>query len=329
MRRVYLDQNKWIDLARAAHGRRKGERYVDALAACRLAVTSGTATFPLDTNRWNETGKRQDDASRRRLASIMIELSQRNTMRRADLVTTHELDSILHELCGRPAEVEPLQVHGVGLAHMMGGAVTLPKMRVPEGVQLDDLQLGTVEANFEALVEAELFTGGPVADETPEIKALRKSLADVNQEYAAHEESIAEQLLLNGFTKGNRLNDALAYADLGAILGRLTERIVAAGLDPGDFFRTHLSPDPSHFISRLPSRHVAAVMRKAKHAQGQQRWTHTDFTDLLGLPVAVVHCDVVVTEKQWVHHFSQAGVAERYDTVLLSDTAELATKLAG
>lgn len=46
MRRVYLDQNKWIDLARAATGRAEGGRFVEALAAARDAVAAGTAVFP-------------------------------------------------------------------------------------------------------------------------------------------------------------------------------------------------------------------------------------------------------------------------------------------
>lgn len=37
---VYLDQNKWIDLARAATGHRLGERFADALTSARAAVAS-------------------------------------------------------------------------------------------------------------------------------------------------------------------------------------------------------------------------------------------------------------------------------------------------
>ena len=43
MRREYLDQNKWIDLARAASGRSDGEPFIDALAVCRFGVENGLA----------------------------------------------------------------------------------------------------------------------------------------------------------------------------------------------------------------------------------------------------------------------------------------------
>lgn len=38
---VYLDQNKWIDLARAETGQPKGEPFVETLAAFKQAVDEG------------------------------------------------------------------------------------------------------------------------------------------------------------------------------------------------------------------------------------------------------------------------------------------------
>jgi hypothetical protein len=41
-----------------------------------------------------------------------------------------------------------------------------------------------------------------------------------------------------------------------------------------------------------------------------------------------VYCDVVVTERQWVHRLRQGKVDQRYDTVLLTDTADLVNVFA-
>lgn len=60
MLRVYLDQNKWVDLARAATGHCLGGRFAGALAMARAGVASGTVSFPLDMCRYWETGKRGD-----------------------------------------------------------------------------------------------------------------------------------------------------------------------------------------------------------------------------------------------------------------------------
>jgi hypothetical protein len=47
MKRVYLDQNKWIDLMRAKHGRKSGERFVDALTIARAGVDNRLISSPL------------------------------------------------------------------------------------------------------------------------------------------------------------------------------------------------------------------------------------------------------------------------------------------
>lgn len=76
------------------------------------------------------------------------------------------------------------------------------------------------------------------------------------------------------------------------------------------------------FIDDLPTRYVTNVLRAAKHRQ-KQAWEPNDFVDVVALPVAAVYCDVVVTEKQWVHMMRQRNVEDRYGTRLLSDTADL------
>jgi len=51
---VYLDQIKWINLARAATDHPRGKHFTDALAICRAGVASGAVSF---LYRYWETGK--------------------------------------------------------------------------------------------------------------------------------------------------------------------------------------------------------------------------------------------------------------------------------
>lgn len=44
---VYLDQNKWIDLARAESGHPQGARFIETLAVLKAAADEGRARFPL------------------------------------------------------------------------------------------------------------------------------------------------------------------------------------------------------------------------------------------------------------------------------------------
>lgn len=119
MVRVYLDQNKWIDLARAAHGHRDGERFHEALECVRASVANGFAQYPLSLGDYFETWRQGNEGARRRLAVTMTEISRHvsiaspparwvHELRRTGLLKDHgtralrsvaDLPAILGELC--------------------------------------------------------------------------------------------------------------------------------------------------------------------------------------------------------------------------------------
>ncbi len=70
-------------------------------------------------------------------------------------------------------------------------------------------------------------------------------------------------------------------------------------------------------LSALPSRDVIFDLRRLRHADTNARWKANDLNDLGSLSVALPYCDIVVTEKQWRHLAVQAGIPDRYGTVVL------------
>jgi hypothetical protein len=73
---IYLDLNKWIDLARANSGHEEGKPYHAALRTAKRLVFSKLAIFPLSFAHFMEVAKIGDVTRRRNLASLMVELSQ-------------------------------------------------------------------------------------------------------------------------------------------------------------------------------------------------------------------------------------------------------------
>ena len=57
------------------------------------------------------------------------------------------------------------------------------------------------------------------------------------------------------------------------------------------------------------------------HARGQHE--PSDLNDLAALSIAVAYCDIVVTEKQWVHVLTKSKADKQMNTTLLSDVAKL------
>jgi len=78
---IYLDQNKWIDLARSIIKPEDNPKFVDVATLIQAKSTNGEWTFPISMVHFFETCSRSDVASRTRLAKVMSKLSQNNSIR--------------------------------------------------------------------------------------------------------------------------------------------------------------------------------------------------------------------------------------------------------
>jgi len=323
MLRVYLDQNKWIDLARAATGHPAGARYVEVLEAARAAVAAGTASFPLDMFRYAETSKRSDDRSRNDVANVMSELSNRHTMAPGRYVLPAELDHALNARYGRPEEPRSPEVFGIGIQHLTNGQVVLPELDISllrsSGNDIDASDYPKTQEIYAKLIEAELLRVGPAM---ARLAGVVTDTRHLDQQYVDHENKIASEIRASGLS-GDMLELAVRAADLGDIRPAVTQAVEGIGLT-WDRFVEDLGPaGVVEFMDDLPTRHVTNVMRGARLRQTEQAWEPHDLNDILGLPIAAAYCDVVVTEKQWAHRFTQAKIEARYGTTILRSVADL------
>lgn len=261
---MYLDQNKWLDLARAATGHRLGARFVDALAAARAATATGTASFPIDIYRYLETGKRGDDRSRIDVADLMFELSQQHTMARSNPLLPAEIDQALNRRFGRPEQPRQHQVFGVGLSHITAGAVTHPPFDpsnlLAMGKTLSPHELLKIEQIYNDLVGRELLRMGPdpvrEAGFDPSNTELAQRFVDYENPIAA---AIPDQRL-----SGALLELAVRASDLGSIQGPVSEALNRIGMI-GDAFIAQAGPSElGEFVDDLPTRNMTNLMRGVK-----------------------------------------------------------------
>lgn len=323
MLRIYLDQNKWVDLARAATGHARGKGFVDALTMARAAIAAGDASFPLDMYRYWETAKRADDRSRNDVADVMIELSRQHTMALPADVLDAELDIALKRRFGRPAHPREQQVFGIGMRHISGGAVNWPALDLsflPDGISTLPKGLrAQIQDTFDDFVEQQLLRTGP---DTLSVTGFDPSSVNHGVLFVDWENLVADKIRKQGY-KGDHIDLAMRASDLSDILPAVQAALAGINLPWEDFF-THLgAAGIVEFMDDLPSRNVTSVMRAAKHRQNEQPWVPNDFVDIVALPVASVYCDVVITEKQWAHRLRQGKVDQRYNTRILSNTADL------
>jgi hypothetical protein len=311
---VYLDQAKWIDLARALHGRSDGERFRDALDVARHSVAMGMVEFPLSTGHYIETWRVGDLSRRRRLAKAMIELSQGRTLARPPDLCDTELDALLARTAGGPVPRPPWPPLGWGFAHASGLTPDFRRSQLDLDHELR--HLAQRPDGFEGHGRGHREFGDRYRDGERQLVARDYQLpADLD------EAVIASSAVLEIH---ENVAGALERAGLPAeVLGPIGRARPDLPREQIHEVVNGLLPVARAFIAELPTREAALRLRLQRHKNPNARWESNDMVDIAYLACAVVHCDIVATEKQWVHELRQSGLLEDHGTHALNDIATL------
>lgn len=324
-KRVYLDQNKWVDFAGARLGLRHANRFSNAWKLALAGVDSGRLSFPLSAAHYMETAHRRDWRSRRDLALTMALLSRFETIApRSELLPT-EFDDALRATFGLPRVSRRTVVFGIGNRHAFGVGLesgctfsdVIADSSVPSGMRLSG----------GALLEWELLVGPPPELEAtmPDYDPLRHR--EVGEKFAAEQEEIRKRRL-GGWNRGERADRVAKAEALAEYADQLYEAIRCAGL-PRDALSSLDQDGVMKLVESIPLLHCLSQLRLLRQTSTQHAWEPNDLIDLGVLPTAIVHCDVVVTERQWVSLIRRAGLDRRFGTIVLSDLAELPEHVAG
>lgn len=320
MQRVYLDLNKWVDLARALNGDTQGKPFETTATTVCAAVDRGRASFPLSIGHHFEVWKKRSADQRHQLARAMAAVSRNHAIASHAQVLPGEIDRALQRRFGRPTSLRPVQPFGWGLAHRSGGLAPAPPHALRGLVLNANPGLGQAEL---ADVLDGLMLAGPFEDmpldgvSLPPMQAA-KDFADAQnkrvQLYREHE-----------VDKDTRRLD-VARHELEDIFGPLEEALARAGIGWDEFLT--LGPDGvTEFMLDLPSRAAGLELMWRQHDNMQTIWQPNDLADIGYLSLAVGYCDIVVTERRWRHMLDQSGVAKRANTLVISNLADLAQLL--
>ena len=318
MKRVYLDQNKWIDLSKCVAGREDGKRYEDIHKVLTYGVENGLVSCPLSGEHYMQTAKRANPQSRHRLAAAMAALSQFDAIAPPNRVVPMELDEALRDRYGRPQTVRTVPIFGKGFRHALGW--DYPLYEVPAHVPIEPDQKAAFEQSARDFMEYAALAG---PGDRPFISAeLAPQLDAFGDRYVE-----AEQRLAEGLAKESSRREAgprfAAASELVDILPGLNEALDRASLGVGTTADLDSKEAMTALLMELPSRSVVYDLRRRRLANPQTKWEPNDLDDLSALGVAIAYCDIVVTEKQWVRLAEEAGIGDRLNTTIISDLADL------
>lgn len=317
---VYLDQNKWIELAQAECGRSSDQAARDALLLLDQGRKMGHIQIPLSITHYMETLNRKNPSSRGRLGDLMWRLSGGTTLRPGPAILRHEIGTALWARFPHRVSVEsiePLDLLGHGMDHARGEPIHRFVVPGEYATLMNDKNKAQFEGMINDWIERSLLGAGPL----PSI-----SHADVPDPDLAEVEEMHTQNLLDvrswlASLPEGELEDALYLLALTDIAQPLAQCLHLAGVTEAEV-RALGWQGWREFVDDLPTERVALHVLRHWSRNKTLQIKRNDMYDWMALIPAAAHCDVVVTENLFADLLNRGSVEKR--STVITDLRDLA-----
>lgn len=298
MTTVYLDQNHWVSLGRAYHGKSEDAGISAALTYLQSGVAHGAIVVPLSFVHYMETARITQPERRARLGTVMWELSQGFTIASGREVLINELEQALAKRFPHVTP-RPFQLIGRGAAHAFGQSQMA--YRLPEAIRnnLADADACIVEDIFSKVIEKSLLTGIDFAGN----HATPYRLETYKKNFSGHLAKLRPTLLQ---LPPKQWDDALNAMSLVDILDPVNEVLGDHGI-AWDELTGSGKESLLQFIGDLPSRVVDMHLHRQVARNPMFQPKPGDLEDWAALGLAAAKCDVLVCEKHMADMLGRDG----------------------
>ena len=268
---VYLDQNKWIELAKIFHGKDKEEKSKKILLEFNAAVESGVK-FPLSAMHYIELSRVSNDGRRSRLGKVMWKYSKGITLACYRDLLLREIEvaftQVFPEIIPRP-----MNLLGRGVAHAFGEKFNLV---FPE--KLDEI------------FEESILAGSEWLDVPP----AKGNVFGPRSNFFNHLQTLHERK--NQLPK-SKWDDWLYAISTADIVEPLNEVLSKHGLHD-NISKIFADKDSlKRIVDAMPTRSLDLHLHRQIIRNPSYRPKENDLEDWAGVGVASCYCDVVVCEK--------------------------------
>ncbi len=315
---MYLDQNKWIALARSHYGRDDGKQYDDALRAVRTAISAGTLLVPFSEINALEGMVHRDAARRERLARFMVELSGNISILSDCAICPAEVRNLLRKTFDRGQEF-PIRrgVLARGLFNAFG-----KKMRIAGGS--DATNAAAQENAHSPEMTVEMLLAAADRNLFEQTRALEAASI-------GRFEQARKRMAEAGLTPDQRLAIEVASLidkDLSPI-PELTQTLKEMQIPASEFFGRFKNNGSEFidFVHRIPTFDVWGTLALARDQDLVKTIPVNDFRDLLQLSVAVPYANMIVVENYWGHQIKATGLDDKYGTIVITDARQIPDEL--
>ncbi len=310
---VFLDTNKWIELARGYHG--KAPQLKAIVRGVTKTSESGRALFPISLVQFDETVKNLNLERRKRLAEFMLLISKGWTI----LPATRIINSEIEDACRAYSGLLRLDLQKFaikkGVSQMLGAKAGLvykkSKARLPKRVEQHLLDAIDSQSTL-------LHSMTDWADDRISKSALR-----VNKEYVRKIEAIRKKQALV------RDKEQLHTGELAKCLLDMIPEIAlffyGIGQDPRPFLERIMADKDSmiEFLHQTPTAFCNVELSFYRDMLTSRKVQPNDLNDIMMLSVAIPYSDAVVTERMWDKAITQYKLDALRPTKVFSGLTDL------
>lgn len=297
---VFLDQNKWIDLARAYHGRPEGVKYLPTLDIIKRNVRRGKIILPLAVGHFIETMKRTNLDSRKRLVDVMAEISNGWTLAFAQFLTKKEIEVAIshHFNCHRPTP----SALGRGVLFAFGKQVDKKNPRgLSNNKEVDRLRQFMMNANN---------------------SLTRLATSQFEENARRHAEAVEHKRRKIRSVSGDQRKRLYAAQLVYYYQAEFNNALMAFGKDSG-YLLTLPDNELMNLVETIPTLNVEIALATQRDEFWDKRIDPNDMVDVSCLSVAIPHCRIVITEKFMANLAKRQKLDQKYRTVILSELSDL------
>lgn len=268
---IYLDQNKWIDLARICHGKDKNKNSIGLYKRLASAVEKNEVSLPLSAIHYMECGRISNAGRRERLGNVMWQLSKGMTLCSYEKIVTHESEVALSKIYSQ-VQTSSLDLLGFGISHAFGE-------------EFEDHFSTIHELEFEkACITgcSELIGNIPPFYGRKHAEKFRDHLAKLH--------TIKERL------PRGQWGDFLRVLSLSDVITPFSDVMHQNGLSYADFEKLR-KEEIFELVQSMPSRALDIHLSSQVLKKNDYNPKITDMEDWAGVGVGAQYCDVVVCEK--------------------------------
>ena len=309
---IYLDQNKWIDFARAVLDKPKGAEFKEVSNKIISKVESGEWVLPISIVHIMETINIKDEVRKEEFSKILFDYSKANTICSYNKISKYEFVNAWLEIFGESIDVKDIlfEQNICNLLDIDNDDYDKPMYKLINNIinsqdvlfnltnsSIFDTIVSTERTEWESFAATtEIARNNLIATVKDDSKRFKYIIVD---EYKRLETASNEAMTLEARKRG-LLNDAcIKRAD--------------------DYIQNNFE----EWLQKLPSLFVRANLCLQRYKNTSKPFDRNDVKDMAFLSTAIPYCDIVITEKSWTSHTKSSGLDKMYGTKILSNLNDL------